>query len=76
MVRGIQMKSKLYIAGITAFFLVCYIYYKFYKIEEGFKMITTNAMIIIEPRRHPLLKKGIFVFGFYNLCKNEFKTRK
>ena len=59
MVRGIQMKSKLYIAGITAFFLVCYIYYKFYKIEEGFKMITTNAMIIIEPRRHPLLKKVI-----------------
>ena len=52
------MKSKLYIVGIIVFFLVCFVYYNSYNIE-GFKMFTTNAMIIIEPRRHPLLKKVI-----------------
>jgi hypothetical protein len=55
------MKTKLYLAGLVGVCLLFYVYYSFYN-NEGFQNFTRNAMIIIEPRRHHLLKKVITNF--------------
>jgi hypothetical protein len=47
-----------YFAGIIGLILVFYIYYKMSTIE-GFYQPTTKAMIIVEPRKHKLLKQVI-----------------
>lgn len=52
------MKQNILIGGCILALLVFYVYYKFYQID-GFQNITKKAMIIIEPRKHPLLKKVI-----------------
>lgn len=50
---------KTHIAAFVGLLLLFYVYYCFYSLE-GFKnTITTKAMIIIEPRKHPLLRKVI-----------------
>jgi len=58
------MKQQLYIGYFIGICLILYVYYNLYKIE-GFELPTTKAMIIIEPRKHPLLKKVIKNFDKY-----------
>jgi hypothetical protein len=51
------MKLQIFV-GFVIIILFLYVYYNFSCIE-GFYETTTKAMIIIEPRKHPLLKKVI-----------------
>ena len=47
---------------IIAICLLMYVYYNMYNLE-GFQIPTTNAMIIVEPRKHQLLKSVIENFN-------------
>ena len=57
------MKTYILFSSI-AICLLLYVYYNMYNLE-GFQIPTTNAMIIVEPRKHPLLKKVISNFDAY-----------